>query len=515
MTRMQVLPVVVQAVLLCLAQPTISADITAPSATALYYVHARKAGGTTVGHYLRQWLSSQGCCGAGRQCKEAPFFMSSIKLHGNLEWHCDGTASFPSIHFIENEYHCLHSDRFLASSAAASTVVSPLPPTGVRFISVTILRHPIDRLISQWWYHGGPGNRLLTNHVAELCLNLTTTAHDGAASAQEELPSPRGLLHERPRGLLQRPGLQGAPCYHEALAKAHREASSSSEIWEQEWLDKHPSRLHLFRSLHSEYVANYYVRRFVAGVPPKLAPSDDRNAGGGNGTSSRSLSFASAPSPPPAPPPRADHARGALDQEGGSYSGGNARAGHVLGGLRQRCNLRSSRAPLTRTGDLAKALEVLDAFSAVLIMEFLAAPLTAWPPRDAMLRRLQRLLGDGAPPIELLEKVTRLGVAREMMPTGMQERAGSLRAASAPTEGGTEAQGDAGSGMRNGGASGRGGGSDRFFQEAAAGLGRGKQWREKQLPAKTLKRLEEENALDAALYEVAVQQALAGGGADS
>ena len=98
-----------------------------------------------------------------------------------------------------------------------------------------------------------------------------------------------------------------------------------------------------------------------------------------------------------------------------------------------------------------------------------------------MLRRLQRLFGDGGPPIELLGKVTRLGVAQKM-PNGAAKR-GSV--------------------------------SDRFLQEAAAGLGRGKQWRENQLPAKTLKRLEEENELDAALYEAAVQQAVALGGANS
>lgn len=173
---------------------------------ALFYLHARKCGGSTVGNYLRNWLSEHGCCGSEERCKAAPYFMSSATLRER--WHCNGAASKPVIHFLESEYQCVDQTRFLSLSAPPSL---PPPLPAVAFLSVIILRHPIDRYLSLWWYHGGPGHAMLSKLVTEHC---NSSFLRGAGSLQ-----------------ISSPGMKQRPCYREAFRAARSEASHSKEAW--------------------------------------------------------------------------------------------------------------------------------------------------------------------------------------------------------------------------------------------------------------------------------------------
>ena len=414
--------------LIALLASTSSSSEQEPSPVALLFLHNRKCGGSTVGSYLRRWLSANGCCGA-EPCKAAPYFMSSKKLvESGGRWHC------PSVHFIENEYHCLSNDKFMR-------VVSPAIPTAAsfRFISVTVLRHPIDRLISQWWYHGGPGHALLSMMVAERCFNNTSTSTSDSGSGNG-----KGGATAPTAGFLQRPEVRRSPCYRATFRDAHRETSESTAVWEGQWLDKDPPRLHLFRSLHSNYVDNYFVRRFVAST----------------GSSSSS-------SPPP--PNLAFNAPSSSSSS--SSSSEPSFAEEHLSGLRARCNLRGGRTPLTAT-DLSAAKAVLARFSAVVVLELLGSSLGSSSSGGRMVARLRRALGPSAPPADaLLRTRLRQGVVSDSKASDTSD-------------------------------------SGEAAAVALAGEGRGAVWRATQVPAAILTRLERENRLDLDLYAWAVQNAV-------
>ena len=135
------------------------ASVAADQPLAVLFVHMRKAGGSSVGNYMRQWLLNSGCCPNGA-CRAAPYWMSSENEAGN--WNCRGLGGNKSIHFREDEYHCLGPSLDPPYKAVPSLV-------NFRVVAVTILRHPVDRIISQWWYHGGPGHRGLQVAVAARC----------------------------------------------------------------------------------------------------------------------------------------------------------------------------------------------------------------------------------------------------------------------------------------------------------------------------------------------------------
>jgi hypothetical protein len=56
-------------------------------------------------------------------------------------WHCRGGGGNATLHFREDEYHCLAT---VAATPAAALA-------GPRLLSVVVVRHPVDRIISQWW----------------------------------------------------------------------------------------------------------------------------------------------------------------------------------------------------------------------------------------------------------------------------------------------------------------------------------------------------------------------------
>ena len=86
--------------------------------------------------------------------------------------------------------------------------------------------------------------------------------------------------------------------------------------WSAAWLDKDPPRAHLFRSLHAQYLPNYFVRRLVG------VPSD--TSGVNSGISAKRGGDAAVPATSSSP------------QAGESAVG-------WLSGLRRRCNMRGTR----------------------------------------------------------------------------------------------------------------------------------------------------------------------------
>lgn len=213
--------------------------VVARSTDVIYFVHMRKCGGSTIGAYVRLWLKERGCCSPPEECKLAPFFMSSLALD-TRKWQCH------DLHFVENEYHCLG-----AAPSFASTTLN--------YIFITSLRHPIDRIVSTFWYHGGPGNLLLREAAFRTCCTPAGAPTGKVTSTQIAQMCLRAQTHvKQPRMLEGVTRLAGEWCYEEALRDARH--NQSQDLWRDWTQERHLAR---FRSLHSEYVSNYFVRRLV------------------------------------------------------------------------------------------------------------------------------------------------------------------------------------------------------------------------------------------------------------
>ena len=200
---------------------------------AVYFLHMRKCGGSSVGRYLRDWLTSSGCCPSTAPCKPAPYWMASP--NDAAGWQCQGTGGNATIHFREDEYHCL-------AGAFAQRVPNVVP--AVRVLSVTILRHPIDRLLSQWWYHGGPGHRLLQELVAVHCRSKAkngTSASTMATAATVASAAASAVGRSQFYGQAVVEQHKGAACYQAAVKQARARSRAEDEgaaWWAEAWLDK-------------------------------------------------------------------------------------------------------------------------------------------------------------------------------------------------------------------------------------------------------------------------------------
>jgi hypothetical protein len=126
----------ISSVLLVLGVAFRSALALAPNAfdqpLAVFFLHLRKCGGTSLGAYLRGWLGRRGCCPPHAPCRPAPRWMASTDAAAT--WWCRGPPN-ASLHFAESEYHCL----------SPSFAALPAFPAASRVLAVTVLRHPIDR----------------------------------------------------------------------------------------------------------------------------------------------------------------------------------------------------------------------------------------------------------------------------------------------------------------------------------------------------------------------------------
>ena len=97
----------------------------------IMFVHMRKAGGTTVGSFLREKFAH--CC-PGNQCPKPPGTFRSEQIVG---WSCPEDA------YVEAEYNCFDG-RLLDD------------PTWETW---TAVRHPINRIVSMWMYNVGKAFR--------------------------------------------------------------------------------------------------------------------------------------------------------------------------------------------------------------------------------------------------------------------------------------------------------------------------------------------------------------------
>lgn len=109
-----------------------AADILQTRRGGLLFLHMRKAGGTYIGQTLRRFLRDQtpSCCLTGREfsCRPAPWFYQSH--HGNRSWKCQ------EFHFKEVEHN----------------FIEPALLDEPSVISVTHIRHPLERIVSSFMY---------------------------------------------------------------------------------------------------------------------------------------------------------------------------------------------------------------------------------------------------------------------------------------------------------------------------------------------------------------------------
>lgn len=221
---------------------------------------------------------------------------------------------------------------------------------------------------------------MLQNEVVNYCEGSIPAVREVSSKVNATL----AVQKKHPRkpnfqGILESSKVKSHACYKAALETVRQRSASeaSSEThgaqwWSQAYLDKDVDRLHLFRSLHAQYVDNYAVRRLAASSTLHVAP-----------------------------PPLADNRDHAVKAQGPEIEDAQREIAHVgsgdpsesgvalLSSFRQRCNLRGRQK--LGMSDYSAALRALEAFDVVLLTEWLDVH------HDSMIRILLKSLGAGAP----------------------------------------------------------------------------------------------------------------------
>lgn len=112
----------------------------------LVFIHMRKSGGTTLLDYLGKWIFEQGC---SVDPKPASLGVQGIRnghpFFRNHSVHPD--APCPGLNIHHNEFSCVNADTVLRHNA-------PIGARRSKLQVLTMLRHPIRRVISQAFYNG-------------------------------------------------------------------------------------------------------------------------------------------------------------------------------------------------------------------------------------------------------------------------------------------------------------------------------------------------------------------------
>lgn len=123
-----------------------------PLSAGLVFVHLRKAGGTSVLHLLRQWLKRHGCDNEddyGRVWGWTKTFgvYEGVYRRAESQRRTPQTKICPTVDVRHAEYACIHG-------RLALHLPQRLERRFVPFSLFTVIRNPIDRLISQAFYTG-------------------------------------------------------------------------------------------------------------------------------------------------------------------------------------------------------------------------------------------------------------------------------------------------------------------------------------------------------------------------
>ena len=232
--------------------------------SAIYFVHMRKSGGSSVAAMIKNWMIDQGCVNS-TWAKDHPYMIDIGWIHGRPVINRVDPATIPAVgaetcpHFalVHNEDACVNGVQLLASATSRAlpplATVLPVPQAGTamssRMVYFTTLRDPIERIGSQAFYHNGLGLLTINAIARRMCGGYMN-----------------GMLLCK-----QRPHHKACPCVSRAKTKALAQLKSRPQMW-LDWFSR--SDLRVWQGDH--YARNYYIRRLM-GVPSDSVL--DRRAG--------------------------------------------------------------------------------------------------------------------------------------------------------------------------------------------------------------------------------------------
>ena len=201
----------------------------------LVFLHMRKAGGTHVLNTIEDWFGGNNCISAQSNSQ----FRNVIagQLHSKTIIHAPASSlnadsSCPQVDILHSEFSCLTANSLLSLPKRNERKHSHL-----RFL--TILRHPMQRIMSQVFYYGGVGHQLIDQFRKQKC---PEKAHD---SRFVDHCFNYSLVHKKEAQLK-------CLCIREAYQEAITELRSNDSLWLEYMKTK---------GVDNKYMNNYYIKR--------------------------------------------------------------------------------------------------------------------------------------------------------------------------------------------------------------------------------------------------------------
>lgn len=218
----------------------------------LAFVHMRKAGGTTIRDIVGTWMRRQGC----------DEFMKQMTTYGieegqSFTWagERDDNNYCPNVNIVHNEISFVDGQRIL-------DVSTPIGSRKSNLRMLTMLRHPIKRVISQAFYNGF-GSEVIYGLIVEMC-NV-----DAGKVKENDRPRIVGLMEKRcafhQNHQLANIQLHAVPfgrrvvnctCIFAAQAAGRSTVRGDDPSW-LGWMEPRQ------RGFFDSYMDNYYIKRLV------------------------------------------------------------------------------------------------------------------------------------------------------------------------------------------------------------------------------------------------------------
>ena len=222
--------------------------------SAIYFVHMRKSGGSSVAEMIKNWMIDQRCVNSTWASENNNMIRYGWSRGRSFQKNVDpatipavGAETCPHFTLLHDEVDCVNGVELLAS--ATSRVLPPLSTAAPRalvrgqqqprMVYFTTLRDPIERIGSQAFYYNGVGTETIKVTARSMCNNVK----DGV-----------GLCKQRPENLV-------CPCVEKAKVVAMTQLKSEPQMWFKWFNNISPTNWQSDR-----YARNYYIRRLM-GVP--------------------------------------------------------------------------------------------------------------------------------------------------------------------------------------------------------------------------------------------------------
>jgi len=219
--------------------------------SAIYFVHMRKSGGSSVAAMIKNWMIDQGCVNS-TWAKGHAHMINVGWIHGRpVPRKFTAADEVPSVsttcpHFalIHNEIACVNGIELLESTTSRAlpplSKVTAVPLTGTarppKLTYFTTLRDPIERVGSQAFYQNGVGTRTINEIGQKICKGVVNGV---------------GLCKQNPKD-------KSCRCVERAKALAIARLKVEPQLWFK-WFNSTDLRVWQW----DFYARNYYIRRLM------------------------------------------------------------------------------------------------------------------------------------------------------------------------------------------------------------------------------------------------------------